>query len=120
MSPEGEAAASCGRKPLDIKRLLHGHRQARETAEAAIAGNSASPPRVLEALARDKAREVWRKVVENPSTPINVLDAFAKGDNAARSNVAANPSTPTSLLEVLAIDEDPEIRASVAGNPPRR
>jgi hypothetical protein len=81
------------------------------------AENSATPARVLEALARDMTQEVRSSVAMNISTPLSVLEVFAKDDRTARSNVAANPSTPASLLEVLATDKDPDVRACVAANP---
>ena len=61
------------------------------------AGNAATPPAVLAALATDSDRDVRELAARNPSTPPAALAALATdADSYVRSQAARNPSTPNS------------------------
>jgi hypothetical protein len=83
---------------------------------AILATSPDLPVDVLIALARDPKDEVRRAVAGNPATPPAALAALA-GQWSCRWAVASNAATPATLLVRLASDWDPAVRAAVAGNP---
>jgi hypothetical protein len=56
-------------------------------------------------------------LTENPNTPIKILEILATDeDYDVRYGVAGNPNTPANALEQLATDEYPGVRYKAAMN----
>jgi hypothetical protein len=77
-----------------------------------MAGNSATPPKVLAALAKDRSVEVRRSVARNPAAPPEVLAVLAKDESVeVRWGVAKNSNTPLETLKKLSMeDKDGHVR----------
>jgi hypothetical protein len=83
-----------------------------------LAGNPATPPEALGALASDGDAYVRWGVARNPATPPATLGALASDRDAdVRWGVAGNPATPPETLVALASDGDASVRRDVARHP---
>jgi len=84
---------------------------------AAVARNEATPPDVLERLARHKDYSVRIMACYNRVATPGVLVALAQDHtHEIRYCVARHSNTPASLLTEMARDPSPSIRAAVAAN----
>jgi hypothetical protein len=58
------------------------------------------------------------ELARNPNTPVKTLELLAIDENSdVRCGVAYNPNTPPETLELLATDKDSVIRSWVVYNP---
>lgn len=87
----------------------------------AVAGNLNTPASVLEELVKEKkSLHVLVNAIENPNTPLPILEKVLTGmseKEGERIFVAENPRTPPLVLEKLAKDKRDGIRRTVAKNP---
>jgi len=84
----------------------------------ALVENPNSPLILMESAAEDEWYALRRSAARNPSTPQYVLRRLATdGDRMCIRHVADNPSAPEDALRSLATDHDATIRAAVARNP---
>lgn len=73
----------------------------------------------LRQLSRSKNREVRKRVAENESSPLDVLERLSTDRNPeVRIAVAENDNTPVDVLARLADDPSPEVRYTLASSPP--
>lgn len=85
---------------------------------AALCGNPSAPVAFMEMQSATPASgwsERWVRLAGNPGVPVPVARKLAYSrDVAVRLGLASNPSTPADILDVLALDESPQVRTSVA------
>lgn len=85
---------------------------------AAVAANASAPPETLRHLFRAGGETVRRLCLENPNCPVDLLRSRAGAPAPQwRALVAANPRTPQEILQSLAADPAPEVIAGLSGNP---
>jgi len=73
-----------------------------------VKARESNDPEVLTILSSSKDKWIRRRVAENPSTPVEILEKVA---------LAENHKTPGDVLSKLAADESIEVRNAVARNP---
>lgn len=114
-SPSGRAVvARSPELPIDALALLAKDRE--DGVRRAVAGNPATPPRLLRDLADDWPCRL--AVACNSGTPAPLLNRLARDWNGeVRRAVARNPSTPGRTLRRLADDADERVRHHAASNP---
>ena len=69
----------------------------------AVASNPNSPSDLLENLAKDEnqAKDVYLAIVNNPSTPKNILKSPLEKFDLICRHLAANPNTPLEILRAI-------------------
>ena len=84
---------------------------------AAVARNHGTSAEVLTLLSRDEDERVRQNVALNPSAPPDVLSRFVSDKSSSIRLITAaakNPNIPIEILNLLARNEDKEVRAAVA------
>lgn len=81
------------------------------------AGRASTSPKTLATLTKAACEKIRRRVAENTSTPVHLLQLLSTDEcTDVRIAVACNAATPANVLWMLALDRNPDVRLSMAEN----
>lgn len=105
---DGDVARGVARNRNTPKNLFY---TLAKTEPIPVAGNPSTPVEILTAFAKHKEISVREALAENPSTPVEILIGFSKSKQPYfRQLVAGNPKTPADILKILVNDKNLDVR----------